>query len=90
MKLFHITVIILATALAGQGAEARIKPYSGPTKTDNPDYAEMYTSDGHEVDASQAFMDAIAGKKVYHCQIQEAAMGKTGRTAGLKNVPKKK
>ena len=80
------TIIIMLLALS---AEARIKPYTGPSKTDNPEYDEMYVSQGKTVSDGDAFMAAIRGDKVYKCVLQEAAMGKTGRSASLKNVPKK-
>lgn len=69
-------------------ADAQIKPYAGSKKAPNPAYSEHYTADGSQVTESEAFMAAIKGSKVYRCVLQEASMGKSGKSASLKNVPK--
>lgn len=74
--------------LIGSSAMAQVKPYVGATKAVNPDYSEMYLADGKQVAEPEAFMSAIKGAKVYRCVIQEASMGKSGKSMSLKNVKK--
>lgn len=82
--------LTIIAALVAVAAQAQIKPYVGSTKADNADYKEFYMSDAKIVSESDAFNGAIRGQEVYRCVKQELAMGKSGRSASMKNVPKKK
>ena len=79
---------ILITILASI-SEARIKPYVGTTKQDNPEYGEIFTADGRTVSKAEAFTAVINGQQVLKCIPQEVSLGKSGSSASLKNVKKK-
>lgn len=78
-------LLILVTASM---AHAGIKPYTGSRTAPNPDYKEIYMVEGHSIPPNEAFTAAIRGSEVYRCVNQEISMGKTGKSAGLKNVKK--
>lgn len=80
-----IALAIVATAPL---ASAQIKPYTGSTKSPNAAYKEHYTVNGSVTSEPEAFMGAIQGKEVYRCVLQEASMGKSGKSASLRNVKK--
>ncbi len=82
-------VMIIALALIGSIAQAQIKEYTGPAaKTANPDYSEVYMSNGVVLAENKAFAAAIQGSDVYRCIKQEVAMNKSGKGATLKNIKK--
>lgn len=84
MKSVAIVLVLLSSALV----QAQIKPYAGKITTPNSAYKQMYLVGGKESTAEQAFSGAIAGKEVYNCVKQEISMGKSGKSAGLKNIKK--
>lgn len=89
MTINHWIAIVAGCILIAAISEARIKPYTGSKTSDNPEYSDMYLANGSQATPESAFMSAIKGEKVYHCVLQEASMGKTGKSASLKNVKKK-
>lgn len=84
MKQVMFALVIFAASIAN----AQIKPYVGTAKNANPDYKEHYTVNGAQTSEAEAFMGAIQGKSVYRCVLQEASMGKSGKSAALRNVKK--
>lgn len=80
--------ILFALLVSGTMAHAQIQPYVGTTKTPNTKYREYYTADGAKVSEAEAFMAAVNGKSVDRCVGQELGMGKSGKSASLKNIKK--
>lgn len=87
LTLTAIILGLLALFLAN-AARAEIRPYAGKKTKANPAYHEYYQAAGKAVNDAEAFTAAIAGKDVYRCVRQEVSMGKTGRSASLKSIPK--
>lgn len=81
-------MIIVTLMLQGSWSMAQIKPYAGTTKVGNPDYREYYVVNGSKATEAEAFMSLLQGKQIDRCIGQEASMGKSGKSASMKNMPK--
>ena len=70
-------------------AFSQVKPYQGSLSQDNPEYKQVWLSGGKQVEATQAFQDAAAGKEVFKCQNVEVQFNKNGTGVSLKNKKRK-